>query len=202
MLALFWVINFAVSWLNAWGCGKTWTESKHVGGVPHFLSWCGSVMSAAGFTWCYLVLIGGLGTMVPLEADDGTTTYLLSGEAVQAFADMGYLVVVFPILGSGLAITVHSWGVFWRRRNFSAGAVAGWNSCAQVYNTVSALQNVPGAAARLSDFFLKPSKNDKRSTVVLLVLAAALAGCLTTWLIVRSTARSTAFNRRLSYEAV
>jgi hypothetical protein len=54
--------------------------------------------------------------------------------------------VLFPILGSGLAITVHSWGVFWRQRNFTNGAVAGWNSFAQVYNVVSAFENVPGAA--------------------------------------------------------
>jgi hypothetical protein len=200
MVILVWLINFGISWLNAWGCGKTWTESKHAGGVPHFLNWCGAIMSAAGFTWCYLVVLGGAATIIPVEADDGTTAPLLSGASAAAFADLGYMLVVFPIVGSGLALTVHSWGVFWRERNFASGATAGWNSFAQVYNTMSALQHVPQASRRLGAFFGGDGEKDKaKGLVVLLVALAAIGGILTTRAILLSTARATAFNRGLRY---
>lgn len=203
MVLLIWILNFVISWFNAWGCGKTWTESKHAGGWPHFLNWCGAIMSASGFTWCYLVILGVLGSIIPYTNDEGVTAPLLSGESAQAFADLGYLLVIFPIIGSGLALTVHSWGVFWRQRNFRSGAVAGWNSFAQVYNMVEAFSYVPGATRRLGGFFGgsdRDSKNDGKGTIVLLLVAlAAVGGILTTRAIIRSTARSTAFNRRMSY---
>lgn len=201
MIILIWLLNFAISWLNAWGCGKTWIESKHAGGIPHFLNWCGAIMSAAGFTWCYLVILGGVGTLIPVEADDGTTAPLLAGASAQAFADLGYMLVVFPIVGSGLALTVHSWGVFWRERNFTTGATAGWNTFAQVYNTVSAFENVPQAASRLGHFFKGDSKDKSKLLVVVLVAVAAIGGILTTRAILLSTARGTAFNRRMRYAA-
>ncbi len=202
MIVLFWLLNFSISWLNAWGCGKTWTESKHAGGVPHFLNWCAAIMSAAGFTWCYLVILGGIGTVIPIKGDDGVTAPLLSGASAQAFADLGYLLVVFPILGSGLALTVHSWGVFWRQRNFSSGAVAGWNSFAQVYNTMSALEYVPAASRGLSRFFGDSKTKDKAKALVLVLVAlAAIGGILTTRAILRSTARATAMNRGFRYSA-
>lgn len=201
MIILLWLLNFAISWLNAWGCGKTWTESKHAGGIPHFLNWCGAIMSASGFTWCYLVILGGAGTVIPIEADDGTTAPLLSGASAQAFADLGYMLVVFPIIGTGLALTVHSWGVFWRQRNFASGATAGWNTFAQVYNTMSALEHIPQASGRLGDFFSGDSKDRGKLLVVVLVAVAAIGGILTTRAILLSTARVTAFNRGLRYSA-
>lgn len=203
MIIVIWLLNFVISWFNAWGCGKTWTESKHVGGWPHLLNWCGAIMSASGFTWCYLVILGAIGTQIPIKADDGTVHMLLSGASAEAFADLGYLMVVFPIVGSGLAITVHSWGVFWRERNLKNGAIAGWNSFAQVYNVVSAFENVPAATRGLSAFFGgksdSSSKDRAKLVVVLLVALAVIGGCLTTRAILLSTARATAFNRRLQY---
>lgn len=204
MIILVWLLNFVISWSNAWGCGKTWIESRHAGGWPHFLNWCGAIMSAAGFTWCYLVILGAIGAQIPIKAEDGTVHMLLSGASAEAFAGLGYLVIIFPILGSGLAITVHSWGVFWRERNFTRGAIAGWNTFADVYNTVAALENVPAAARGVSKFFSRDRNSDSKDRakliVALLVALAAIGGCLTTRAIIRSTARATAFNRRLQYE--
>lgn len=163
-------------------------------------------MSAAGFTWCYLVILGGIFTGIEVTADDGTVGPILSEAAAQAFADLGYMVIIFPIIGSGIAITVHSWGVFWRQRNFSSGATAGWNSFAQVYNVMGAMREIPGATSRLGDFFggsssSSDSKGKGGAIVLALVAVAVVGGCLTTWAIVRMTARSTAFNRRMSYSA-
>lgn len=194
MIVLIWLINAVISILNAWGCGKTWNETKHVGGWQHFLNWCGAIMSACGFSWCYGIIFGFMGVSIPIEQDDGSSAPLLTMEMLEAFANLGYLVLIFPILGSGLAITIHSWGVFWRRRSFADGTVTGWNTVAQVYNTASALQNVPDAFGNVADFFSSDSKSDskRKAVVVLLVIAALLAGCLTTYAIIKATAKSTA----------
>ena len=153
MIFIVWVLNFVISWINAWGCGKNWTESKHAGGLAHFMNWMGAIMAAAGFTWCYLVIIGLLGTAIPFEHDNGTTAPLLTAVQVQAFGDLGYMVIILPILGSGLAITIQAWSVAWRRRTFGSAAVAGYDTFAMVYNVTSAISTMPKATGRLGDFF-------------------------------------------------
>lgn len=201
MIILIWFLNFAISWFNAWGCGKTWNEAKHAGGIPYFMLWMGAIMSAAGFTWCYLVVIGFFGATVPFEQDDGTSAPLLTAVQLQAFADLGYMLVIFPILGSGLAITIHAWGVAWRRRSFGTGAIAAYDTFAMVYNISSALRHVPEASGRLGDFFFGGKSDDKGKGIVLfLVLVAAIGGILTTYAIITRTAKSTAFNRGLFYQ--
>jgi hypothetical protein len=146
IILLLWVWNFAISILNAWICGKTWNESKHAGGLPRFMNWCGAVMSASGFTWCYLLVIGFFGATIPIiKNEEGVRETLLTVEQLHVFMDLGYLVVIFPILGSGLAITVHAWGVFWRRRRITDGAVAAYDTFAMIYNISSALRHVPRA---------------------------------------------------------
>jgi len=198
MIAILWIWNFAISWLNAWGCGKTWTESRVAGGMPHFLNWMGAIMSASGFTWCYLLVLGWFGASIPFEQDDGSSAPYLTQEMLDVFLDLGYLVVVFPIIGSGLAITVHSWGVFWRRRSIGDGALALYNSYAEFHNVVGALRHVPSAWDNVAGLFSGGSSSSSDSKgkggliVVLLVAVAALGGVLTTAAIIRSVARNTA----------
>ena len=145
----------------------------------------------------------------PLQwfASEGQTVegYLLSGEALQAFYDLGYLVIIFPVLGSGLAITIHSWRSLARRRSegkagFGDYAVTGWNTYAQVHNTYRALQEIPGVLDRLGDFFgstgsssgssSKDSKGMVGVLVVVMVILAVLSGILTTYSIIQSTRRA------------
>lgn len=199
MLLLIWILNFAISWFNAWGCGKTWNETKAASGWPHFMNWCGAIMSASGFTWCYLVIAGLVGANWPVEADDGTMTTYLEPEALMAFAQLGYLMVIVPILGSGLAIMIHSWGVFWREKNFGSGAVAGWNTFANVYNMYNAVKHVPDAASGVGAFFKGDS--DAKTKVLVLAALSAVAGIATTYLILTRTARATALERGHMYEA-
>lgn len=208
MIVFFWILNFVISWFNAWGCGKTWTEAKANGGIPYFMLWCGAIMSASGFTWCYLVILGFFGATIPFEQEingEIVSQPYLSGDALQAFADLGYTLVVFPILGSGIAITIHSWGVFWRRRNFVDGGISVYNTFAMGHNIYSAVQTLPGAFDRLGDFFgssssSSSSSNNKGQTIVpLLVALAAIGGIVTTTAIIRATMKSTARNRQLKY---
>jgi hypothetical protein len=203
MIVLVWFLNILISWFNAWGCGKTWAETRAAGGMPHFLNWCGAIMSASGFTWCYTILACLLGGGITHTVDGQVVPYLSEAQ-VQAVAGMGYLMVIVPIIGSGLAITVHSWGVFYRRRSFGSGAVAGWNTFAQASNMYHAAQDIPKVWDMLGDFFggkSKDSSSDSNGSklVILIALCALLAGILTTYTILTSTARATARDRSLKY---
>jgi hypothetical protein len=204
MIVLVWFLNLVISWFNAWGCGKTWVETRANGGMPHFLNWMGAIMSASGFTWCYTLLACALGGGITHTVDGRVVPYL-SAEQVGAVAGLGYMMVIVPILGSGLAITLHSWGVFWRRRSFGSGALAGWNTFAQASNIYHATQDIPRVWDMLDGFFFggksksSDSNNHGAAVVILIATFAALAGVLTTYTILSSTARATARWRSLEY---
>jgi hypothetical protein len=181
LVGLIWVINFAISWLNAWAVGKSWVESKAQGGWPHFINWMAAIMSASGFTWCYVIIL----------AFGAHALHKLDMRYVTAMIQLGYLVVILPILGSGLAITIDSWAHFYRKRNWLNGGVAGWNTFAQVYNTVNALRGIPDAfGGVVKVLFGKDRKNNATLLVIMLVVLAVIGGVATTMAIIRATAKS------------
>lgn len=208
MILLLWVLNFVISWANAWGVGKTWTETKAVGGPAHFMSWMGATMAAVGFTWCYMVILGFVAMNVPetVLSDDGDpNAMLLNPEQASVFFDLAYLVIIFPLVGSGMAITTHSWGVFWRRRSLANGVTAGWNTYAQIHNFYHAVEQVPRAMGNVGSFFggsSSSSDDGKGKIIIALVVIAVAGGILTTWAIIRHTARETARARRWKYETL
>ncbi|MBI2038970.1 MAG: hypothetical protein HYT22_01655 [Candidatus Niyogibacteria bacterium] len=183
------VLNFGISWFNAWSVGHTWPETQTLGGWPKFLAWCGAVMSACGFTWVYLIVLaliaGAAGWLEP--------------RYVEAMLSLGYLVIIAPVLGSGIALTIESWMRFWKQRTFGSGAVAGWNTFAQVYNMYQGVSAIPRALGNVMDVFgdRKSSRDDGDSgkgamamLAILLVVVAVAGGVLTTTLILRHAAKN------------
>jgi len=188
VILLLWPLNFVISWFNAWACGKTWHSTKAKGGMAHFMNWMGAIMSASGFTWCYMVVLGFLGTIIPVGGDEAAgieAAPLLTQDMLEAFFNLGYLMIIFPILGSGLAITVASWRRFARTRSVGDGLVTGWNTFAQIHNTWNAVQHVPKAWDGLGKFF-KGGDDKKGAVVIGLVVLAVAGGCLTTYGIITS----------------
>jgi len=206
MLGLLVAWNFAISWLNAWACGKSWPESKQESGWPHFMNWMGAVMSACGFTWCYLVVMTYVGINWDVTNDKTGLVHPLISPATAALVfKLGYVVIIGPILGSGLAITVQSWAHFWRRRTFSDGGITAYNTFAQINNTYNALTYVPEFVGDLIEAFAgKSSSKDGKSgaLVIFLVVVALLGGILTTYAILVSSAKSHAFALRMKAENV
>lgn len=206
MIGIIWIVNAVISSFNAWLCGQTWDSTKARGGSAHFMNWMGAIMSASGFTWCYLLIVGLIGSATPMQlfANEGQTLegYLLDGATLQAFYDLGFLVIYFPIVGSGLAITVATWRSLARRRasgqaGFGDYAVTGWNTYAQVSNLYTGYREIPGIFDRLGDFFgggvSSGSKDKKGSASIIVVLAVILAVCggvLTTYGILQASRRS------------
>lgn len=177
-VALILLLNLAISWWNAKAVGNAWVEAKHAGGWHYFMCWMGALMSALGFTWCYLIIL-----VFGAIAFDKITV-----EAAQAALYLGYILVIPGILFSGLMITIDSWARAYRERSFANVGVAGYNSFAQIYNTYHAVKDVPDAFKHVKSFFSGDSDDAGKAMVLLLVIVAALSGFITTYVIVSTTA--------------
>lgn len=187
------VLNFAISWFNAWSVGKSWLESKAAGGFTHFVTWCGAVMSACGFTWCYSIVMALAATHVPYHGH-----MLLTPKYAAGVMELAYLAIILPIIGSGIGITISSWQNFARRRTVGGGALAGYNTFADIYNIYEASRAVPMIFKDLGGLFKAGDDDSKLKWVILLAAVALLGGIGTTFYIITSSARAKAY--QVQYE--
>jgi hypothetical protein len=184
LFALVWVLNFAISVWNAYAVGKVWVEARHEGGWHRFMCWMGAIMSASGFTWCYL-------SFLVLTAH---YFHWLSEEQTKACLELGYVLLIPFILFAGYAITLDSWVQAYRRGGFLNYGAAAWNTYASIHNTYSAYRNMGGAFNSLGNFFKGRSSRDRDGNgnaiilVLLLVALAIFGGILTTAVIIRRVA--------------
>lgn len=189
ILAILFLLNAVISWFNARVCGRVWDVSAYNGGFGHFVVWCAAIMSACGFMWCLMVPTGFIVASIPMQlfASEGEVLVgmLLDEADLEAFFGLGYMVLIFPLLGSGLGLTIESWHNLMQRRhegNADAGdyLAAGWNTFAQVHNTVDAFRNVPEVSENVSDYF-KDSDDLKGLIVIALVALCFLGGVMITY---------------------
>lgn len=203
------LLNLAISTFNAWACGRAWPESKHQGGMAHFMNWMGAIMAACGFTWCIVVVLAmGLSSFSyhPDDANPQLAVPLITPEMARAIIELGLVAIIVPILGSGLAITIDTWARFYRDRTFGNGALAVYNTSAQMYNMYEAATVLPSVLGDLKGFFGGGSSSSSSSSssdsstkgiiiVVLIVLCSLVGGILITRAIIMATARSAARER-------
>ncbi len=189
MLVGVWCLNFAISAWNAYAVGRAWVETKVAGGWPRFMAWMGAIMSASGFSWCYLILLV-LGARAIGWLDD---------EAVAPAIYLGYVLLIPGILFSGLMIMLDSWRRAFREGGILNYGVAAYNTYAQVHNTFAAVNTLGSAFNVLGEFF--SGRDERRSSdddakgmlillVILIVAAALLGGIITTMVIIRLSAAS------------
>ena len=100
-LYLILALNFAISWWNARSCGRAWAESKAVGGSIRFLVWCGAVQSAVGFSSVFLFPL--------LFAANAFAPDYFTDDQLNGALSLWYLTIIFPVLWTGLIITIESW---------------------------------------------------------------------------------------------
>ncbi|WP_175787508.1 hypothetical protein [Burkholderia anthina] len=179
MIFLFLALNLAVSWLNCYMLGGIWAESKAVGGFSRVLAWCGAVQSAVGFS-SVIGAVMGYALFV---------TGHLPPKVAAGAVSLWYLLVIIPVIGTGLLITIQSWIVACRERSLLSMGAAAYNTFAQLHNMYGALDGIPeglGAVGKLFD------SKDKDSAPVLLaivlVVVALGGGILLTALLIRKYA--------------
>ena len=186
MLLLLVLLNIGISYWNAKQAGKVWAESKGVGGWLRILVWCAVIQSAVGFTSAYAIILATLAMQFNY----------LPPQAIQLMMNLTYVLIIIPALGSGFAITIHSWIAFAREKSLANLGMAGWNTFAQAYNTYNAVQNFGAAFSNVSEslgeLFSGDSDGDDASTmrVLMLVAIALLGGVLTTAALVQKYAAS------------
>jgi len=185
LFALVWVLNFGISAWNAYAVGKVWVEAKHAGGWHRFMCWMGAVMSASGFSWCYLSFLAL------------TASYFqwITEEQGMVALKLGYVLLLPFILFAGWAITLDSWAQAYRNGGFLRYGAAAWNTYASIYNTYLAWRNLGGAFSSLGNFLKRNRDRDSERSgpnpviiVILLVALALFGGILTTTVIIRRVA--------------
>lgn len=190
------LLTIGISFLNANSVGRYWTEKEDLPTWMRFMMWCGAIMATCGFFVVYVSII----TMVmhDLHLFEALAMSLFKVEMTAAEAeiitqnifDLSYLIIIFPVLGTGLCIWINSLAVAFIRRDFGSVAVAGWNTFAQVRNTMNAVRYVPQATKGLAEGIGKMlKKKDSATAIVYLLLflfpiVISLGGAIATTAIV------------------
>lgn len=171
------ILNIGISYLNARSAGKVWAESKALGGGIRLLTWCAAIQSAIGFSYVYVSIL-----MVIVYK-----LHIISYSGILFMANLSYLFIIFPLVGSGVVITIQSWIQASREKSLGSMGVAAWNTFAQTYNMYYMVQNIGPAFNLVKDHFREIWDNDddcdEDGVVVLLVIMALLGGVATTMLI-------------------
>jgi hypothetical protein len=150
------------------------------------MAWMGAIMSASGFTYCYLMFFA-FGAYYLQAFGFGEAQLKLTME-------IGFVVLVPGILFSGFAITLDSWHRAFREGGFLNYGTAVYNTWAQYHNTMSA---VNGFGDALSDIFknLKGGDDDNGSAALgifclIIVITAASLGIITTVVAIKKLSAS------------
>lgn len=179
IVALLLAVNLGISWWNARVTGLDRVESKLMGGYVRFMCWMGWLMSALGFTWCYVLILAFL----------AHGSGYIDARQMDAAISLGYLVVIPGMLVSGLFIWIDSLVVAWRRRDLPSIGTAAWNTFAEIHNAYSAVSGIGSALKSVGGLFSDADEDEAKVgaviVVVLIVAAAVAGGFITTELIRR-----------------
>jgi hypothetical protein len=161
-----------------------WSESKVIGGSIRVLAVAGYIMAVVGFTMVYgYILLVIAPYVIPLFIPEANVRLFVS-----LAHDMLYVLVAVFIIPSGIIIWFHSAVRFWRERTLGTGLTFGWNTYAQIRNTVNAARHVPSAIGRIARAMFGggrgAGRRKKGNTVIVLaaafiVIVAVCGGWLT-----------------------
>jgi hypothetical protein len=174
-------LNFAISWANARAAGKIWSESKEIGGMLRVNAVVAYILAIAGFTMVYGCILALLMPhLLPILVEGMTAEMLWSSQ--QLAADILYILVAAFVVPLGFFVWFQNAVSFWRRRTLSEGLRLGWNTYAQVRNTVSVARNAPSALGRIAKALFGGKKKGNAIVImaaIFIVLLAVLGGYFT-----------------------
>ena len=164
-LVLALALNFIISWANANYVGRYWSESKEVGGSFRAYIVVGYIMAIAGFTMVYgyiLLLISPF--FLQMAKLDQETILMFE----QLASDLIYLFCVITMIPTGFYIWIRSLKNFLEKKTLANGLTAGWNTYAQVHNTISVSRNAPSALSRVANALFGGKGKKKDNSVIVL----------------------------------
>jgi len=164
MLILILILNFAVSWWNCYAAGGMWAESKALGGFPRVLAWSAVIQagigfsSVFGFAFGYVVYLAGY--MPPKVATGAVSLW--------------YLLVIVPAVGTGLAITVHSWIIAFRERSLLNMGTAAYNTVVQLHNMYGMIDGIGKAFSGIGELVEDADRDSMPLILAVLLVGFAL----------------------------
>lgn len=167
-------LNFIISWANANYVGRYWSESKEIGGSFRVYIVVGYIMAIAGFTMVYgYILLLIIPIFLHIAEVEQETILIFE----QLSSDLIYLFCIVTMIPTGFYIWIRSLKNFWEKKTLANGITAGWNSYAQIHNTISAARNAPSALGRVIKtlFGGKGKKKDNTIIVLLAIFVLILA---------------------------
>ena len=175
MLILVLGLNLVISFLNARNVGRVWAETKAIGGWIRVVAW-----AAIGFTYVYAFIVAYI----------AVSTGYLPPAMLGVLLSLMYIMIIIPLIGSAIVITIQSWIVAAREKSLMNLGVAGWNTFATAYNTYNAIQSFGPALDSVQQglgglFGGDGDSDDSAARVILLAAIVLLAGVLTTNVIIR-----------------
>ena len=78
------------------------------------------------------------------------------------------VLLVATVIPTGFYIWIRSLKNAWEQKTLSSGLTAGWNTYAQIHNTVSAARNTPSALGRIVEVLFGGKGKKKRNTIIVL----------------------------------
>ena len=137
------------------------------------------IQSAIGFTYVYAFIVGYI----------AVSTGYLPAAMLGVLLNLMYVMIVVPLIGSAIIITIQSWITAARDRSLMNLGVAGWNTFATAYNTYNAVQSfgpaLDSVQQGLGGVLGDGDSDDNAARVILLAAIVLLAGVLTTSVIIR-----------------
>jgi hypothetical protein len=171
------VLNFVICWWDAKVAGMVWRETQVEGGWIRLVAWSAAIQSACGFTLVFA-------TLFVLMA---CGLHLIGPKVLAATLDVIYLLVILPLLGTGLVITIQSYLNAYNERSVVSTGVAAWNTYAMVGDIGDAVEGIGQA---YSDFVSAMDSDDRDGITLatgLTIVVLALGGGITlTYAIARS----------------
>lgn len=173
-LILLLALNVGIAWLNCWACGRSWVESKAVGGWTYLVCWCGAVQAVIGFSMPFL--LGGV--WIAGAAD------LITPVQMWASVALWYLLVILPCLGTGIVLMVESWRVAWRDRDLLSIGSAGWNTMAQIHNSWGAIEGIGNAFGAIGNALSGDDDDNPLARLGLIIVVLIAVGSIAAGLLI------------------
>lgn len=191
------LINFGISWWNAYVVGRMWGDRLVMGGFMKLVLYSAALMSALGFSSVFIVVLT-LGAAALLEPEQGQLL-------VRYTMSSWYVLAIFPWLASGIVITLHSWVELFRTRSWVNFATTSWNTFAMAKNIYDATQNVGPAIDTVTEMLgslVSGDSDNKNAAVARLAIALVLLSIVGGFLLTAMIIRSQAAKHRIPSEAL
>jgi hypothetical protein len=176
--ALLLVVNVVISFLNARAIGPVWRHRGEMGWGLWLVVWSAAVQSAIGFS-LPVMLLELLGAYA--------AHWLPVGGAKLAFS-VWYVMVVVPLVGTGITLTANALVAAWKRPSARNVAASAWNVAVTADDFHHLAPAVQHASSAIGDFDFSGGDDGEGVLAIVVVVGIVVIGLfsgalITNWLI-------------------